>query len=148
MGGGVAALNIDKDYLHTGLPFEVAVDDRFTIAAVIVGYEFNEYFAVEGRYNTATQTEEVDLTEDISIDVDYVHYGLYGKASYPTEYFTAYALAGVGKVSSGDYEFEAGVGTEVEVYPGYHAFVDYVVTEFDSGKAAQDITTVGIRYTF
>ena len=136
-----------------------------------VGYQFNEYIAVEGRYWIAAgdaswtiSDSRIGLTNDYS--GDYSSWGIYVKPMYPvTESFNIYALLGYASTSldsdSNDNfywdtdEFSWGLGAEFGVTDNVFVFADYVnlgapssFDYHDNGNIYPDVDVDGDLYTF
>ncbi|MCG9575068.1 porin family protein [Vibrio tubiashii] len=70
-----------------------------------VGYDFNEYLAVEGRIGVPMSSEKQSWNKDSIEGKPTTSYAVFGKGTLPlTDMFSVYALAGYGK--SG-YKFDA-----------------------------------------
>lgn len=115
-----------------------------------IGYQFNKYLAVEGRYwNNLTSSEGNERFFDSNYDgwennwESMEAYGIYLKPMYPvTNAFTVYGLVGYGTVQAGDTSsyggeswddtiadesaFQWGVGASYALAENISLFVDYV----------------------
>jgi len=131
------------------------------------GYQYNEYIAVEGRYNFSFSTsyDEGTWTAVQDYSDDMTSWGIYLKPMYPvTDAFDIYALLGYGgvllsNIAGGDpYEsgFQWGLGAQYEVMDNIVVFFDYVSlyngTGFDYRAQNDDIDadewTLGVSYKF
>ncbi|MCG9581128.1 porin family protein [Vibrio tubiashii] len=88
-----------------------AFGGKYTAATVnlVAGYDFNQYFAVEGRVGIPSSTETTskgDAYGTLTLEgKPQTSYAVFGKGTLPiTEMFSVYALAGVG---SSPYKVEA-----------------------------------------
>jgi len=131
---------------------------------LMVGYEFNQYIGVEGRYMTSEFGEDA-LTRD--------SWGVYVKPQYPvTEAFTLYALLGYGGLnvetnglalgSLDDTGFQWGLGASYDLNVHFSIFFDYVnvANDMDAesvfdlpfaapfSKVDSDAFSAGITYNF
>lgn len=117
-----------------------------------VGYQFNPYIAIEGRYwnavgdtdlRIATSGGVFDLDRDFGLFATFNDnsnaWGIYLKPMYPiTSELTAYGLVGYGNVDIGtsdrfnnlvqvdDSQFQWGLGASYDVNDNFAVFVDYV----------------------
>ena len=124
----------------------------------LVGYEFNPYVAVEGRYSTYI-TEEDILNSDT--------WSLFVKPQYPvSENFNVYALLGYGGVDAEGVDghvvdvdesgFQWGLGASYAMSETYSVFIDYVSlgTDMESvflgspTDVDSDALTLGVIYNF
>ena len=125
----------------------------------LVGYNFHQYIAVEGRYTATIGDLDVDSGPD---NGDISNIALYLKPQYSVDNFKLYALLGYGQVSfdngTTDYSensFQWGLGASFAATENLEVFVDYTRLydddDFD-GLISQDITvdaiTVGVNYNF
>lgn len=132
--------------------------DRTGNLLVLVGYEFNPYIALEGRYSTYVFDED-------SINSD--TWGIYAKPQYPVnEDWNVYALLGYGgmtvdgvdgaNIDVDDTGFQWGLGASYSVAEDISIFLDYVSVANDMGGTwngtATDIDadaiTAGVTYNF
>ncbi|EIF51212.1 outer membrane protein [Sulfurovum sp. AR] len=145
---------------------EISVDwggtdrqDRLGVLSFLVGYNLNEYFAVEGRYTQSFWHD--DQTEMNG-------WSLFAKPQYPlSEDFSVYALLGYGGVNLDgvdgylvDYDesgFQWGLGASYGITENFSLFADYTFPGNDMDgsyqgdntvKADVDAFTVGITYNF
>lgn len=138
--------------LHVGAGYSFIDADgvEFDAATLRGGYDFNEYFGVEGEALIGLGDESVSaggVTGDVSLD-----YGLgaFGKAQYPLSeqvsvfarlgyvYYEAEASAALGgqsvSVSEGEGGLGYGVGAEW-AFAGPNAVrIDYTRNDFDEGE--------------
>ena len=131
------------------------------------GYQYNEYVALEGRYNFSFNTSYDEGSWQAAEDYNdnMTSWGIYVKPMYPvTDAFDIYALLGYGgvmlsNVAGGDpYEsgFQWGLGAQYEVMENIIVFVDYVSiyndTGFDYRAQNDDVDadewTLGVSYKF
>lgn len=133
-----------------------------------VGYQFNEYIAVEGRYWIAAgdaswtiSDSRIGLTNDYS--GDYSSWGIYVKPMYPvTDSFNVYALLGYASTSldadTNDNfywdtdDFSWGVGAEFGVTDNIFVFADYVNLGYPDSATwdptGEEFDVDGDLYTF
>lgn len=133
--------------------------DRTGNLLLMVGYEFNTYVAVEGRYSTYIAEEDF-LNSDT--------WGIYLKPQYPVnEDFKVYALLGFGGIDAegvngfdvdiDDTGFQWGLGASYAMTETVSVFVDYV--SLASGMESNaflgatpdidsDALTLGVIYNF
>ena len=84
-------------YLGSGGSFDFLKNDTYSETGIIggsvnIGYDFNEYMAIEFRKGTSLSSSSTLLLDDAMF--------LYGKGKYPIDKdFELYALAGFGKTS-------------------------------------------------
>jgi len=139
----------------------------------LVGYNFNEYIAVEGRIGGSIMSEDY---------ADVMTYSLFLKPQYPiSEDFTIYGLLGFGLVQVDgadgdtpaapsvvgqeildDTSFQWGLGLSYKVYEDFSVFVDFTKLADDADidstlygydpivydkLSGQDLT-VGVTYNF
>ncbi len=129
--------------------------DTLTNYTLIGGYEFNNYFAVEGRF-TDTMSGKNDINHAISGSV-------FLKPQYPVfDAMKVYALAGVGytKVTPKDgggsakgNDFQWGLGASYDVMDNVVLFVDYTslangIETRDGFKVDDEAWTFGVNYKF
>lgn len=127
------------------------------------GYNFNEYFGVEGRYTMSVGDMTLDNGKETDVDGDMSNLGIYAKVMYPlVEQFTVYGLLGYGKVTVDDGAelsesgFQWGIGAEYAVTENIGLFVDYANlyndTGFDGEFTGRDVMvdaiSVGATYKF
>ena len=137
-----------------------------------VGYQFNQYFALEGRYTASvgdfslTHQHLNGLEEDADIDLS--HMGIYLKPMYPVGDFSVYGLLGYGKIErefneeprhswDGD-GFQWGAGLQYAVKDNIFIFADYVRWYDEEGEPHDhlprlldtdfSVMSVGISYRF
>ena len=132
--------------------------DRLGNATFLVGYNLNEYFAVEGRYTTSFTKEDL-------VEVD--GWSLFVKPQYPvSEDFSVYALLGYGgvnmdgvnntRVDVDDSGFQWGLGASYAIGDNYTIFLDYtsLASEMDGVyyngglQVDADALTIGATYKF
>ncbi len=156
-GLGYSCLQMDIDEPE-------AIDIRSMIAlSITAGYNFNEYFAIEGRYSVSLGDLEVETgnTErDESWDMSNI--GLYLKPQYSIDSFTLYGLLGYGQFtldndssySVDGFQYGAGISMmatdNIDVYVDYRRLYDD--EDFD-GLSINDVVTansftVGVNYHF
>ena len=160
-GGFYAGLGISAVSTRDGsLSFfdEEPGQDRTGNILGLVGYEFNPYVAVEGRYSTYI-TEEDILNSDT--------WSLFVKPQYPvSENFNVYALLGYGGVDAEGVDgyvvdvdesgFQWGLGASYAMSETYSVFIDYVSlgTDMESvflgspTDVDSDALTLGVIYNF
>ena len=111
---------------------------HFNTAGLVAGYEFNQYFSLEGRYGVGTSGYETvyDITEDTETsykeDID-TQYSLFIKGSYPIDdSLSIYGLVGYSE-------------TDLEVN-GYAQFVDENALTLVSYPIGLTQTDKGLSY--
>lgn len=133
--------------------------DRLGNFSFIGGYDFNEYFAVEGRYT-------ISFTHDDQTKMK--GWSLFAKPQYPvSKDISVYALLGYGGVTLDgvnnylvDYDdtgFQWGLGASYKFMEDFSLFADYTFPANDMDGSYQgsdtvkldvDAFTVGINYHF
>ena len=137
-----------------------------------VGYQFNQYFALEGRYTTSvgdfslTHQHLNGLEKDADIDLS--HIGIYLKPMYPVGDFSVYGLFGYGKIerefnvkpkhSWDGSGFQWGAGLQYEINDSLLIFADYVRWYDEEGESHErlprlldtdfSVMSVGLSYRF
>jgi opacity protein-like surface antigen len=160
-------------YLGLGIG-EATINDDFTDEEISsttlmlqVGYQYNDYLAVEGRYAFGLGGSEYDtgnLANGGEYDGDVSTWGVYVKPMYPIGDFNLYALLGYGEVMLSDLEagdaveggFHWGLGAGYAVTQNFSIFVDYLSLYDDTGfdyRAKNDAIdsnawTLGVSYRF
>ena len=164
VGLGYSYMNFQGEGEGEG-PYEYDINgNAFTVLA---GYNFNKYFAVEGRYSLTVGDltyEEGDYEGDWEGDMTNI--ALYLKPMYPISELTLYGLLGYGQVTlDRDSEeefsesgFQWGLGASYAVNDNIGVFVDYTRlyddTGFDGGGRYEDedividSINVGVTYKF
>jgi opacity protein-like surface antigen len=128
-----------------------------------VGYNFNKFVAVEGRYAFGAE-DDVDFngyTTPYQAEID--TWGIFVKPQYPVGDATVYALLGYGNVDGtfdGENEldengFQWGLGAKyavtqnVEVFADYiNAYNDTVIIEDETLGLDVYTVTIGVNYKF
>jgi len=132
--------------------------DRLGNATFILGYNLNQYIALEGRYTTSFTKEDL-------VELD--GWSLFVKPQYPvSEDFSVYALLGYGgvnidgvnniSVDVDDNSFQWGLGVSYAIGENYTIFLDYtsLASEMDgiyyNGglQVDADALTIGMTYKF
>lgn len=170
----IPEVEVNPFYAGLGLG-EVSVNNDITdeeISATTlmlqVGYQVNEYLAIEGRYSFGLGDSDYDagnLTNVANVyDGDVSTWGVYVKPMYPIGEFSLYALLGYGEVmldnlAGGDAVeggFQWGVGASYAFTEEISLFADYISlyddTGFDYRAQTSDVDadawTVGLSYNF
>jgi len=176
LGGGIVWMDFLKDPCSATDP-SCRYEDVTYGAMLRGGYEFNEYFGIEGR------VARTFLDEGPNGGAPMFHAGVFLKPQYPlTERFNAYALAGYGytkNFGSGnrlnyfddDWGFSAGAGIEYDLSGkkedflenatydrtfdghadqgrGWSLFLDYQRLLIKSDAPDLDMISAGLRYDF
>jgi len=137
-----------------------------------VGYQFNPYVAVEGRYtfsvgkHSLTHNHLGGLKEDKDIDIS--NMALYLKPMYPIGDFSIYGLLGYGKIKRERNEapllklnknsFQWGAGAQYVIGDDFSVFVDYTLWYDEEGEPHErlprlldtdfSVVSVGVSYKF
>jgi len=166
-GLGVSAIKLNNDFSK----------EEFSSTAVTLqaGYQFNQYFAVEGRYTK--NVSDLDYDHGNTYNPNYSDYpgdfsnvAVYLKPMYTFENLSVYVLLGYGEVTLTDLPhpstpgsvdraedgFQWGLGASYTFMENISVFVDYVKLYDDKGfdyraqKAdiASDLWTLGVTYKF
>lgn len=136
--------------------------------SLILGYSFNEYIAIEGRYMTDIGNSDITENGDtFSDDIGFSDIAVYVKPMLPvTDDFTLYGLLGYGKsthhwpgysdITANGLQYGAGVSYALN--ENFSLFADYVVLAEENGPkdidgyAVTDIEgnaiTFGVTYKF
>ncbi len=167
IGLGVANMSLSND----------VSDEEFTSLGVMLqlGYQINEYLAIEGRYTRSVGDLEYDHGKTSNPNyndypADFSNIGIYLKPMYAVESFNVYALLGYGQVEltniplggagisadRAESGFQWGLGASYDVTESTAIFVDYVRFYDDKGfdhrastaDVASDAWTLGVSYRF
>jgi len=157
LGLGIAAV---ITYEEAGSFFDPELgQERTGDLALLAGYDFNKYIAIEARYMTTVVHDDI---------LDRTFWAVYVKPQYPvTEDFNIYGLLGYGnyqldgKNGSGididENGFQWGLGASYEVVEDISIFIDYISiakgvdvplfinTNIDIDS---DAVTIGMTYKF
>jgi len=161
-----ANLDIPVYYFNRPVEFDIQGDN----VSFLLGYDFNQYFAVETRYTLSVTDLDFDLTsgnydQGMSWGGDMSNFGLYLKPKYQSGAVTIYALLGYGHIrididnigDSSENEFQWGLGlsmdvgesivagTETFIYLDYMRFYDDEMNQVDF---TIDAITAGIAFKF
>jgi len=132
--------------------------DRLGNVSLVAGYNFNAYFAAEGRYTTS-------FTHEDSVEMN--GWSIFVKPQYPvTDDFSVYGLLGYGgvildgvngaTVDVDDTGFQGGIGANYIVMDNLSLFADYtwLANDMDgiffngADKVDVDAFTIGVNYLF
>lgn len=160
--------NLDVPYYYFGQPFEF--DIQSDNIDLLLGYEFNKYFAVEARYTTSVTDLDFDLQngyvdEGLAWGGDLSNFGFYLKPKYQSGDVTVYALLGYGHIrldidnigDRSENEFQWGLGLSMDVGSSIIAgtetfiFLDYIRLyddEISQMDFAIDSVNTGIAFKF
>lgn len=158
-GVGIVAMSARDTDVSLDFFDPSAGQERMGTVSLLAGYNFNEYIAVEGRYNTS-------FTHDEQVEMD--GWSLFVKPQYPvTEDFSVYALLGYGGVNldgksgyfpltdTDDTSFQWGVGASYMIMENISLFADYtwLANDMDGettlgNQVDVDAFTVGVNYQF
>ncbi len=159
--GGGPYVGIGYSYMNVGMDAQGVINrgkadfdiqgDNITL---LMGYNINEYFAIEGRYSKSVNDLELDL--DTSMDDKGMDWGgdmsniaLYLKPMYVSSKVTLYGLLGVGHTkidfdpgfNTSDTKFQWGLGISFDA--GFTFIGNKDVTFFmDYTRFDQDDTTI------
>ena len=130
---GLGYGNYQEDFDH---PLTNSTDLDLNTVLFQVGFKYNKYIALEGRYWLGVGDLSVTKagSQDQDLSGDYSAWGIYAKPMYPIDNFNIYALLGYASSSldadNGDYwdadGFSWGVGAEYAFTEQVSVFVDYV----------------------
>jgi len=139
------------------------VDTRaMSSLSATVGYNFNQYLAVEGRYTASMGDVTVD-TRGLEVDVDSIdmsNIGLYIKPQYSYDKIAVYALLGYGEftIDDGTSYSEAGiqygiglnamVSDSVGIYADFRRLYDDSSFDMIDDDTVANSYTVGVNYHF
>ena len=156
-GLGYSCLQMDIDE-----PADIDIRSM-TALSIIAGYNFNEYFALEGRYSVSLGDLEVETGNTERDEAwDMSNIGLYLKPQYSIDTFTVYGLLGYGQLtldsdtsySVGSFQYGAGINMmaadNIDIYIDYRRLYDD--EDFD-GISINDVVTansytLGVNYHF
>jgi len=179
----VVESTIDESGLYLGLGISVMKlnndisKEEFSSTGVTLqaGYQFNQYFAVEGRYTK--NVSNLDYDHGTTNNPNYSDYpgdfsnvAVYLKPMYAFDSFSVYALLGYGEVTLTDLPhpsnpgsvdraedgFQWGLGAAYSFTGNISVFVDYVKMYDDKGfdyraqlaDIDSDVWTLGVSYKF
>ena len=134
----------------------------------IIGYNYNQYIAIEGRYYSSFGDIEYSAGDtqspDAVYDSEFTNKALFLKVTYPANDIRFYALLGYGElvltnIAGGDRierSLQYGVGVSYRVSENIDVFVDWVHAYDDKGFDARaknddisvDLLSTGMRYRF
>jgi len=147
---GIAYSSMMSDL--TGVRFTDGIDAfekdyELTTGAIMldIGYKFNDYIAVEGRYWMGISSDEFTYAHGTVhgdlVDTDSDAWGVYVKPMYPvTDAFDVYGLLGYGSASLNDTAtfgddvegISWGVGAAYSFTESFSVFLDYVAFTEDT----------------
>lgn len=151
VGLGYSAMKMEDD----------TADKKITGNAItaLAGYNFHQYFAVEGRYSATLGDLRANNTDN---DWDMSNIALFLKPQYAINELKLYGLLGYGQVTLDDGTshsedgFQWGVGANYAATDEIDVFIDYT-TLYDDGGFDQfvlnndiyvDSINVGVNYNF
>lgn len=138
-----------------------------TTFTVIIGYDFNQYLSLEGRYTRSLHS--LDYTSKLTTlnkksNSTFSNLAIYGKIGYPLDKFKPYLLIGYGEnritnlsnSTRKEFSLQYGVGFSYNFNKNWEIFVDYIRgyndRGFDGRAKADNIKintiTVGINHHF
>jgi opacity protein-like surface antigen len=149
-------------------------DETFTAigATLQLGYQYNDYIALEARYTQSASKVEYDngttslIADNDDYPTDFTNLAIYLKPSYTMGDIGVYALLGygevaltnipVGDVTRGEAGFQWGVGVSYALSETFGLFADYTSLYsgdgFDYLATANSheatLTNVGVSYRF
>jgi opacity protein-like surface antigen len=156
-GLGYSCLQMDIDE-----PADIDIR-AMTAISINAGYNFNKYFAIEGRYSVSLGDLDVDtMNTERSEAWDMSNIGLYLKPQYSIDSFTLYGLLGYGQFSldnDSSYSvngFQYGVGINMMATDNIDIYIDYRRLyddeDFDGLSINEVVTansyTLGVNYHF
>jgi len=156
-GLGYSCLQMDIDE-----PADIDIRSM-TALSITAGYNFNEYFAIEGRYSVSLGDLDVETGNTERDEAwDMSNIGLYLKPQYSMDTFTVYGLLGYGQLTLDDdfsrsvSSFQYGLGVNMMATDNVGIFIDYRRLyddeDFDGLSINEVVTansfTVGINYHF
>ena len=168
LGLGYGWLSADREVNVAGTKISRGSDDYSQIMLQL-GYKFNSYVTLEGRYWGAIDDNTyIDRYDGIEKTVDVDAWGIYVKPMYPvSDAFDIYALLGyaetdysitnnVDVVSGKPDGFSWGLGVSYEFSNNFAVYIDYTSLYDDDTTNAQgwrvdeeiDVTTIGFSYRF
>ena len=134
-----------------------------TAVSINAGYNFNQYFAIEGRYSVSLGDLDIDtMNTERSEAWDMSNIGLYLKPQYSIDSFTLYGLLGYGQFTldnDASYSadgFQYGLGVNMMATDNMDVYIDYRRLyddeDFDGLSINEVVTansyTVGVNYHF
>jgi len=153
IGLGVVAAGLSRDCACANKDADRLKDMTYG-GIVRVGWDYNQYIGIEGRYLNASLEDDFSKT---------THYGLYLKPQYlVTESINVYGLLGYGETTV-DYDshqgrsstlsktgFSYGAGLEYALGAQWALWLDYQHLLNDEAKFSTDsnIFSLGVRYNF
>jgi len=162
IGVGYSILNYNETY-NDGVTADVDLQG----ITGIVGYQFNSYISLEGRYTSDVGGSDEDWSDGrtrTDIENEMSNLALYVKPSYQIDSFKLYALLGYGQMTyqykateeQKDSGFQWGLGAGYNFTDNISIFVDYTKLYDDTGldnyiadvDYDADAWTFGISYLF
>lgn len=161
LGLGYASTNIDLDIKVDDKDKQKLIDASTDSVLLLVGYDFNNYMGIEGRYYLNASSVGFNYyVGDTPLTYKAESFALYAKPQYNFGLITLYALAGVtfndytvNTILGGDQNdalFSWGGGAKFNVTQSLGLFVDYT----DLGESTKFTTTnlssvnIGVSYRF
>ncbi len=156
-GLGYSCLQMDIDE-----PADIDIRSM-TALSITAGYNFNEYFAIEGRYTASLGDLDVETGNTERDEAwDMSNIGVYLKPQYNIDTFTVYGLLGYGQLTLDDdfsrsvSSFQYGLGVNMMATDNVGIFIDYRRLyddeDFDGLSIDEIVTansyTVGVNYHF
>ncbi|PHS34407.1 MAG: hypothetical protein COA92_00480 [Sulfurovum sp.] len=159
LGIGLSAVLAYEDGVSRNYFKHVSGQERTGDLALLAGYDFNEYIAVEARYLTTFTHDDI---------LERTMWSVYVKPQYPvTEEFSIYALLGYGDyqldgvnnsgIDIDESGFQWGLGASYEVIEDFYMFVDYIFVADNvdvplffnpNVSISSDAITAGVTYKF
>ena len=162
---GLAYTHLTQDIDHSGDTIVSEMD--FSALSLQLGYKFNPYIAVEGRYAMTFGDPDVEGRLPVNNDAEVKVWAIYAKPMYPVApEFDIYALLGyAGTEATGSFTidgenrsfevdesgFSWGAGAVYTITEEFSVFADYLMfhdestTHFDK---VVDSFNIGITYQF
>ncbi len=143
---GIGYGYFDETVDTSGYVNDIHWDDDLNTVLFQVGYQFNEYIAIEGRYWLGAG--DLEGADGWSSSGDYSAWGIYAKPMYPIGAFGIYGLLGYSSTTLEPDDFASyldtdgfswGLGAQYAFTDNLSLFADYVMLG-DSDELTDDAT--------